>query len=134
MVDVVTGLVLDYTVTSLYCQSCAYACTRYGGTEVRKYGGTEVRRYGGTEVRRYAGTPVRRYGGTEVRRYGGSEVRRYGGTEVWRYGGTEVRRYGHGRLRAMESRPQSPHRLQYNLQWFVWGDGSLRCEAMVAVH
>ena len=31
VVDVVTGLVLDYAVMLRYCQQCANACVRYGG-------------------------------------------------------------------------------------------------------
>ena len=33
VVEVVTGLVLDLAVISLYCQRCAYASTKYGGKD-----------------------------------------------------------------------------------------------------
>ena len=36
VVEVVTGLVLDLAVISLYCQRCAYASTQYGGKDAFK--------------------------------------------------------------------------------------------------
>ena len=33
VVEVVTGLVLNLAVISLYCQRCVYACTQYGGKD-----------------------------------------------------------------------------------------------------
>jgi len=34
---VLTGLVIDFSIFSLYCQSCAYATTRYGGRDTRDF-------------------------------------------------------------------------------------------------
>ena len=37
VIDVVTGLVLDFAVLSRYCQCCTYASTRYGGVATAEF-------------------------------------------------------------------------------------------------
>ena len=37
IVEVVTGLVIDFTILSLYCQSCSAAATRYGSRETKDF-------------------------------------------------------------------------------------------------
>lgn len=36
-IDLLTGLVLDLQIMSLYCQRCAYANTRYGGMDTKNF-------------------------------------------------------------------------------------------------
>ena len=37
VVEVVTGLVIDFTILSLYCQSCACAASRYRGRDIDNF-------------------------------------------------------------------------------------------------
>ena len=37
VIDVVTGLVIDFGIMSLYCQSCAYASKRFGGRKTKAF-------------------------------------------------------------------------------------------------
>ena len=36
VVEVITGLVLDFGILSIYCHGCASASARYGGTHTRE--------------------------------------------------------------------------------------------------
>ena len=36
-IEVVTGLIVDFVVMSLYCQSCSYATTHYGGRDMSEF-------------------------------------------------------------------------------------------------
>ena len=37
VIEVLTGLIIDFTVLSLYCQACVFAATRYGGKHTDEF-------------------------------------------------------------------------------------------------
>ena len=37
MVDIITGLVIDFVVLSMYCHGCACASAQYGGTHTAHF-------------------------------------------------------------------------------------------------